>query len=231
MPVRPALALLAGALLLTSCAAGDPSSSRRSAAPTVGDAAARVDPPAARSADPGSSDAADRSDVEGRPVELALTIHVGTMPDGSEVDIVVRSVEADGRREVTMSSPDGIVDHHVIEGDRHWWWIPPVARELTGGVEWVHLDVAEVEAVGELPDLVAGARVPLPEPGDVEVGVVVAGYEVVEVDDVGPDEQRLVLEGLDEPAVLSRRHLPASTRVRLPAGATDLRDLPEAAGR
>lgn len=226
MPVHLVPALLLATALLAGCASSPTEASAARTAPAAG-ATAPADPPGEGLGAVASAGAP----APAAAAETELVIRVGTMPDGTEVEVVVRSVEAGGRREVTMTSPDGVVDRHVVDGDDHWWWIPPMARELTGGVEWVHLDVGEVEAVGELPDPVAAARVPLPAPGAVEVGAVVAGYEVVSVEDRGPDEQLLVLEGLEEPAVLRRRSLPAGTRIDLPAGATELRDLPEAAGR
>jgi len=224
MPVRPAALLVAAVLLGTACAddpAAAPGTPLRAPAP----AALHADPPGERMPEARSAPEVDD------PVEVTLVIPVGTMPDGTEVEVVVREVVAGGRREVRLDTPAGVVDHHVVDGDEHWWWIPPMVRDAAGGVEWVHLDVAEAEAVGELPDPVADARVPLPRPGGVEAGLVVAGYEVTEVERVDARTDRLVLDGLEQPAVLTLRALAPGTRIELPVGATELRDLPEAVGR
>lgn len=215
-PLRAAAGALALAALALPACAGEPPATARPVAPR------RADPPrspAGERGEPGSSPA----------VEVTLAIPVGTSPDGVALEVVIRSVEAGGRRRVAIDTPAGTVDQHVVTEDEHWWWIPPLAREAVGAVEWIHLDVDEVEAAGaELPDAVVDARVPLPAPGTIRPGTRVAGYEVVAVESVGAREDRITLAGLDEPARLRLRHLPASTVVEPPIGAVELTDLPDA---
>lgn len=213
---RCAVAVALTALLLTACGSDPPPA----AAPDpVADLRA-PDPP--RSPSPAAPPG-------GLPVELRLSIPVGEAPDGTTLEVVVRSVEVSGRRLVTIDTPAGRVDQHVVTDDEHWWWIPPMAREAVGEVRWIHIDVREVEAVdGQLPDVVTDARLPLPAPGQLRPGTTVAGYEVVDVQRVGPDEDDLTLAGIDGPVRLRRRVLPAGTEVELPPDAVELADLPAA---
>ncbi|HEX4903387.1 MAG TPA: hypothetical protein VFV42_11295 [Acidimicrobiales bacterium] len=207
---HPVAALAVAALLLGACAPDDP--------PAAAAPAPEVDPPRA----------AARAAAADGAIETTLSIPVGTAGDGTLLEVVVRSVEAGERRLVAIDTADGRIDQHVVTPREHWWWIVPAAREAVGGIEWIHVDVAQVEAAGEpLPDVVADARVPLPGPGELEVGTRVAGYEVVAVERVGEDEDLVTLAGLDEPARLRRRSLPASTRIDLPDDAVELTDLPD----
>lgn len=193
-----------------------------------GDGPAPVVPAAARSADPPRSDAAAPAGAPEQPVEISLTIPVGTGLDGEVLELEIRSVEARGRRHVTIDTPAGRVDQHVVIDDQHWWWIPPAARAAAGDLEWVHIDLTQVEAAGgELPDLVSDARTPLPAPGEIGEGTSVAGHRVIEVERVGPDEDRLTLAGLEGSARLRRRMLPTRTAIEPPSGAVELADLPE----
>lgn len=210
--------LLASALVLAGACRGGPPTAV-TAPPAAADPA---DPP------PASDPVAPTGPVAGA-VELRLTIPVGTSPDGDELAVEIRSVEAGGRRHVVIDTPDGLVDQHVVTDDEHWWWIPPLARPAIGEVTWIHIDLADVEAVGgSLPDVVADARARLPEPGEIEAGTTVAGHRVVEVERVSSDEDRLVLDGIDGTVRLRRRELPADTVVGVPSEATELADLPDA---
>lgn len=192
-----------------------------------GDAPSAVAPEVPRPADPPRSGAVAATTSE-PPVEISLTIPVGTGPDGQVLELEIRSVEAGGRRHVVIDTPAGRVDQHVVTDDEHWWWIPSVARAVAGGLEWVHIDMDEVEAAGgEVPDLVADARERLPAPGEIGEGTTVAGHRVVRVERVGPDEDRLMLAGVEGFARLRRRMLPASTVIDAPRGAVELADLPE----
>lgn len=207
------------ALLAVAGACGTPPDPPRDAPAALASPAADG-PDEVRADPPGPDEAAH---------ELTLTLPAGVLPDGTEGAVVIRSVAAGDRREVVVETPAGVVDHHVVTADQHWWWIPPAAREAGIAAEWVRIDVAAVErAGGELPDLVADARVPLPAPGDVRAGTDLAGREVLDVEHVGPDEDRLHLAGLERPAVLRRRALPPGTRIEPPQRATSLQDLPDA---
>jgi hypothetical protein len=210
--------LLASTLVVGACR-GEPPAAATEVPPVAAD----------RAAPPPAPDPAAPTGRSAEAVELRLTIPVGTTPAGDELVVEIRSVEAGGRRHVVIDTPDGMVDQHVVTDDEHWWWIPPVARPAIGEVTWIHIALADVEAAGgSLPDVVADARAPLPEPGEIDVGTAVAGHRVVEVERVSPDEDRLVLAGLEGTARLQRRRLPAATVVDLPSEATELADLPEA---
>jgi len=215
---RTATVVVALTALLAACAGPDP------APPPAPSAARRPDPAAARGATP-APEAAQA------PWEVVLTIPAGRDAGGDPVEITVRATTAGPRRELVVDTPAGVVERHVMTDDEHWWWITPLARDVVD-VEWVHLDLAEVDRVGgELPEPVADARAMLPEPGEVAVGSVLAGRQVLRVDRVGPDEERITVADLDDPVRLRRRRLPAGTEVDLPPGATPLRELPQRVGR
>lgn len=228
MPRSAPAALVAAVLLLAACADDDPPALaadevRRRPDPASAPVGGTVDDPAdgAGSPDPFPARRADG------PVEVVLEIPVGELPDGTDGTVTVRSVAAGGRREVVVDTPAGVVDRHVFTDDEHWWWITPLARDVVD-VEWVHLDRDDLERAGDgLPGPVADARVALPEPGDVRAGMLLADHQVVAVRRVGPDEDRIEVEGLDGVVVLRRRALPAGHQVEVPERATPLRDLPE----
>lgn len=227
------VAVAAVALFLTACAAEAPS--RPVDAATVPAPDPSPDPPGASGGNPSpelvDDPGASSPEAAGPAVEVTLTIPVGELPDGTAGAVTIRTVEAGGRREVVVDTPAGVVDRHVMTEHEHWWWITPLARDVAD-VEWIHIDLRELDdAGGELPGPVADARVPLPEPGELATGVVLADREVRAVTPVDPDEDRVEVEGLDEPVVLRRRRLPPGTTIELPRGATPLRELPEAFGR
>lgn len=226
------LALAAASLLFAACAAEGPARPpEAAAAPTPDPASGPAGHADGARLDDRGGPAATSSEAAGTAVEVTLTIPVGELLDGTAGAVTVRTVESGGRREVIVDTPAGVVDRHVMTEHEHWWWITPLARD-TVDVEWVHIDLREVaEAGGELPGPVADARVPLPEPGELAAGVLLTDREVRSVESVGPDEERIEVDGLDEPVVLRRRRLAAGTTIDLPRDATPLRDLPGAFGR
>jgi len=229
VPRTPRAALVAATLALTACGAG--------AAPppaAVQPPAPSPDPASSPAPDPASSPSPDASPArpagEEQAVEITLEIPVGRLPDGTDGAVTVRAVTAGERRELVVDTPAGVVDRHVMTDDEHWWWITPAAREVVD-VEWIHIDLREVEAIGgDLPGPVADARAMLPAPGEVEVGTVLGGREVRAVDRVGPDEDRVVVAGLDEPVVLRRRVLREPVTIEPPREATSLRELADRFG-
>jgi len=189
-----------------------------------------VEPAAAPAPDPAAARSGPRPEAVEGPVEVALTIPAGRLPDGTLAEVSLTLTTAGERRELVVDTPAGVVERHVMTEEEHWWWITPLARDVVD-VAWVHVVLAEVEELGgDLPEPVADARASLPEPGDLDVGSVLAGYEVLDVERIGPDEERIALDGLEDPAVLRRRALPAGTTVELPADAVPLRDLPALLG-
>ena len=192
--------------------------------------------PARPAPDPASGTAPDVDPTEpGRPAhrdgpyEVTLVADFGPLPDGSG-DAVVETtwtVDATGTRSLVVDTPAGFAARHVMTDDAHWWWLDPTVRETIADAEWVHFDLRQVEAVGgRLPAIVTEARVPLPDPGGIRVGQIVAGHEVLAVDIVSDDEVHLTVAGVERAVVHRRRPLPARTRVQVPDGAVDVADLP-----
>ena len=68
---------------------------------------------------------------------------------------------------------------------------------------------------------------PLPDPGGIRVGQIVAGHEVLAVDVVGHDEVHLTVAGIERPVVHRRRMLSPGTTLEFPEGAVDVADLPD----
>lgn len=220
MPIRPrhlGCVALVAALLLTACSSSGASPS----SPAPGSA---VDP----SADPaGSARPAPEGDG---PHEVALVADFGPLPDGSGRAVVEATWTDDGAGTVgfVLDTPAGIVDQHVLTAEEHWWWLHPEARRTIADVEWIRFDLDVIaEAGGALPDVVLDARQPPPQPDEIAPGDVVAGREVRVVDAVGQDEVRLTVAGVERPVVLRRRALPPGTTVDVPAGAVDVRELPD----
>lgn len=226
MPHRPrpttllgrAGALLALGALVPACAAGAAS------APTTDTATPRTEVDAAG---PRSSAPQRARDA---PYEITLVADFEALePDLEDAVVEIRHVVVGDRRQVTMSAAGEVLDQHVVTADEHWWWLHPDIRRSVVDIEWIHIDVAEVEAVGgTLPDIVAEARRPLPAPDEVDVGDLVAGREVRTVSHVDEHEVRFTVPGVPVEMVLRRRALPAGTTIEIPAGARDLRELPEA---
>ena len=223
-PVRRGVLVALLALLLGACGTSAAEPRAASSPPSVDPVSepatvADVEPPSA-----------EESVSEG-PYEVALIADFGPLPDGSG-DAVVETtwtMAADGTRELVIDTPAGYAAHHVMTDDEHWFWIAPAARDALVDAEWVHFDLREIEAVGgELPEVVAEARVPVPAPGEITTGSVIAGHEVLAVDEVGDDEVHLTMDGIDEPVVHRRRALPADTSIEIPTDALDVSDLPEA---
>jgi len=164
------------------------------------------------------------------PYELVLAIDLGPLPDGSGPTLVEVCLTVVGERSrYVVDTPAGAVVDHVMTADEHWWWIIPEARETVVRAEWIHFDVAAVEAAGAtLPAPVAEARARLPTPAEVRVGDLLAGGEVLAVETRTPGEARLRVEDVPVPVVLRRRVLPATTTVEIPEAAVDVRDLADA---
>lgn len=221
MPVRLVAPVLA-AVLLAACS--DPA-----AVPLPGDPPPpAVDPASGPGAEPQIDAAAPA--VPAEPYEVSLIADFGPLPDGSGNAVVetVWTVDADGTRQLLIDTPAGPAARHVITDDEHWWWLHPSTRPTVVDAEWVHVDLRQVEQVGaELPEVVAEARVPVPPPGEIVAGQVVAGHEVLAVEVVDGDEARLTVAGIERPVVHRRRALPEGTTVAVPTGAVDLADLPD----
>jgi hypothetical protein len=222
-PARLARMLLAvlAAALLTSCSTSA-GSAPEAPAPPAADPAAGAPPADSPPAAPGP----DRGGAH----EVVLVADFGPLPDGSGDAIVETrwTVDVSGTRSLVVDTPAGVAVHHVLTDDEHWWWLDPTVRETIADAEWIHFDLHEVEAVGgELPEIVAEARVPLPEPGDIVVGQIVAGHEVLAIEEVDDDEVHLTVAGIERAVVHRRRDLPAGTTIERPDGAVDVADLPE----
>lgn len=221
------VALAAVALLLAGCGTAGARSSSDDTGPAGSDRPA-VDPAAAR--DPAAAPDARVGDA-GPPHELRLTGDLRDLAagraDADDAVVEVRVVEAGGRSHVTTSVGGRVVDQHVATADGHWMWIPPELRPGLVDAEWVHLDVGALEDAGlPLPRNVAAARGRAPTPGEVEVGDVVGGMEVLEVEPLAGDAVRLRLVDVPVPMTLRRRPLPEGTEVELPDDAVDVRDVP-----
>jgi hypothetical protein len=219
--VLRAVPLLAGGLLV-AC-------SDTAAGPIPGEPPLAVDP-ASESVPGPPTDATTAPAVGAGPHEVSLIADFGPLPDGSGNAVVetVWTVDADGTRQLLVDTPAGPAAHHVMTDDEHWWWLHPSTRQTVADAEWVHVDLRAVEQVGaELPEVVAEARVPLPPPGELVAGQVVAGHEVLAVQVVDRDEARLTVAGIERPVVHRRRTLAEGTTVAVPAGAVDLADIPD----
>lgn len=208
------------AFALTGCAAG---ASDAPPADLPSDPRAVVEP----AGTPTASDA-----VHEPPHELVLVTDIAAVRPGHQGEMEVRHVVVGDRRRVTIELVGDVKDEHVVTADEHWWWLhPEVRRAVAVDIEWVHIDIGAVAEIGrELPAPVAEARAPLPEPDAVEIGDVIGGREVLDVERVGDDEVRLTVADLSVPVVLRRRALPADTIVEIPSGAAELRDLADALG-
>lgn len=232
MPVHPRPgARLAAALLLAGCGAAGAGSSPEH--PGAGPRRPAVDPAAASdvAAHPSHATALDA----GAPHELVLTGDLRDVaagrPDADDAVVEVRVVVAGGRQRVTTSVGGRVVDQHVATADEHWMWIPPGLRPDLVDAAWVHFDVGALEAAGlPLPRHVAGARGSAAAPGDVEVGDVVGGMEVLGVEPLSGDAVRLRLADVPVPMTLRRRPLPAGAEVELPTGAVDASEVPALLG-
>lgn len=231
MPVHPSLrcvrpvVLALAAVLLAACAtsAADPTPAA-SPPPAIDPASGATPEDEVDIADP------EARDVEDGSYEIALIADLGPLPDGSGNAVVETTwtVDAAGTRSLVVDTPAGYAARHVMTDDEHWWWLEPAARESIADAEWIRFDLGQIEAVGaELPEIVAEARVAVPDPGEVRVGQVVAGHEVLAVDQIGPDEVHLTVAGIERPLVHRRRALPAGTTIELPDGAVDVADLPD----
>lgn len=192
--------------------------------PAVPDPAADPTPPA--DAEPG---AAPRSVVPDGPHEIVLVADFGPLPDGSG-DAVVETtwtVDARGVGRLVVDTPAGPAVQHVMTETEHWWWLSPEVRSTIADAEWVYFDLAAIdEAGGVLPEVVAEARAPVPQPGEIEVGQIVGGREVRSIEVVDDDEVHLTVAGVERPVVHRRRRLPPGTLLEVPSGAVDVRDLP-----
>lgn len=224
MPNRPpsfVLSAAACALALSACSAG-------AAPPELADPADAGPSVVAGFLEERAGDGAavPSVDVTG-PHEITLVFPLGPLPEGGTGEIVMRAVVLGDRHEVEIRTPVGVVDRHIATEDDHWWWVAPMVRDAID-VEWVHFDIGEVEeAGGVLPELIAGAREPMAGPGEVREGDLLGDGVVRAVRHVGPDEDELVVDGFDEPVVLRRRALPASTTIEPPAQATPVTELGE----
>lgn len=232
MPVHPparsprGLVLVLAALLLASCGAGIAAPEPAPPPAPAADPAARADPddPGAETAESGPSGVGDGA------YEVTLVADFGPLPDGSGDAVVetVWTVDAAGTRSLVVDTPAGFAAHHVMTDDEHWWWLDPTVRETIVDAEWIHFDLHAIDEVGgELPAIVAEARVPLPDPGGIRVGQIVAGHEVLAVDVVGADEVHLTVAGIERAVVHRRRTLPAGTTIEPPDDAVDVADLPD----
>lgn len=222
MPVRLVVPLLVASLL---AACSDPAAVPSPDEPPP----PSVDPASAPAAEPHTERAAAPA-IGTEPYEVSLIADFGPLPDGSGDAVVetVWTVDAYGRRQLLIDTPAGPAARHVMTDDEHWWWLHPSTRRTVADAEWVHVDLREVDEVGgELPEVVAEARVPLPPPGEIVAGQLVAGHEVLGVEVVDRDEARLTVAGIERPVVHRRRRLPADTAVKVPAGAAELADLPD----
>ncbi|MFP5578632.1 MAG: hypothetical protein ACLGIZ_10400 [Acidimicrobiia bacterium] len=222
-PTRPlrAASLVLGALLLAGCGTSAAGPSATAAPPAVDPASADVEP----GPHPGS--AAGRH-ADG-PYQVSIAVDLGPLPDGSGDTIIETTwtVDAAGTRELVVDTPAGHAARHVFTDDEHWWWVHPSAREELVDAEWIHFDLRQIEAAGgDVPEVVAEGRVPIPDPGEIVVGQIVAGHEVLAVDDVGDDEAHLTVAGIERPMVHRRRPLPPTTTIDIPDGAVDVADLP-----
>jgi len=223
VPIRPRnlrCAALVAALVLTAC-----SSSAATPSPL---APAAVDPGSGSSSEPSASSEPAGSSVGG-PHEVALVADFGPLPDGSGRAVVEATWthDGDGTVRFVLDTPAGIVEQHVLTPDEHWWWLHPEARQSIADVEWIHFDVGVIaDAGGALPDVVVDARQPPPQPDEIAPGDVVAGHEVRAVDAGGEDEVHLTVAGVERPVVLRRRALPPGATIDVPAGAVDVRELP-----
>lgn len=209
-------AALAVALCLTACTAdaAAPPPTRPGPSPT--------DPPSS------SAPAPDPAPADGAH-EVTFVADLGPRRDGPGRAVVETTwtTDGDGTVRVAVDTPVGLVEQHVFTDDEHWWWLHPEARQTVADAEWIHFDLDAIAAVGgELPDVVREARLPPPLPLEVGVGSQLAGLEVLAVEVVDDDHVRLTLDGVERAAVLRRRSLPGSHRVRQPTGAVDVTDLP-----
>lgn len=225
MPVHPParslrkLPVVLAAVLVTACGAGD-------AGPAPGAAARPTLDPAATA----GPDAPPAAVVGDGAYEVSLVADFGPRSDGSGDAVVetVWTVDAAGTRRLVVDTPAGFAAHHVMTDDEHWWWLDPGVRETIADAEWIRFDLRQIEAVGgELPEIVAEARIPLPDPGGIRVGQIVAGLEVLAVEVVSDDEARLTVAGIERPVVHRRRALPAGTILDPPRDAVDVADLPD----
>lgn len=217
--VRRAAALAVSALLLAGCAG--PGSAAAPAGPAA--PAPEVDP-AGRAA----PDTAAPADLADGPHEVRLVADFGPLPDfsGDAVVETIWTTDGSGTRSLVIDTPAGITEQHVMTEDEHWWWLSPEVRETIADAEWIHFDLAAIEAVGgELPPLVADARAAARQPGDIAVGDTIAGLEVLAADVVSDDEVHLTMSEVERAVVHRRRALPPGTRIELPVGAVDVADL------
>lgn len=223
-PARPvrAASLVLGALLLAGCGA-----SAAGPSPTAGPPA--LDP-ASVDAEPGAHPGSDADPQADGPYQVSIAVDLGPRP-GATGDTIIETtwtVDAAGTRELVVDTPAGPAAHHVITDDEHWWWVHPSAREALVDAEWIHFDLRQIQAAGgDVPEVVAEGRVPIPDPGEIVVGQIVAGHEVLAVDDVGDDEAHLTVAGIERPMVHRRRPLPPTTAIDVPDGAVDVADLPD----
>jgi hypothetical protein len=216
--VRTAFGVLAATVPLVACGASSATPDAQPPAP-VAPGPAAVDRPARGTA----------PDAASAPHAVSLVVDFGPLPDGSGHAVVdtTWTVDAHGTRRLVIDTPAGIAEQHVMTDDEHWWWLSPEVRATIADAEWIHFDLRAIEEVdGELPDIVAAAREVVRQPGDVGVGHVVAGHEVLAVGVVDDDEVHLTLAGIRRHVVHRRRALPAGTTIELPAGAVDVGDLP-----
>lgn len=223
-------ALVAPVLLLAGCGIG-PAGSVAPAAAKARSHRPMADP----AAGPGTSEAQRPAPDEDQPHELVLSGDLRHLaagrPDATDAVVELRVVVAGSRSHVTTSVGGQILDQHVVTADAHWLWIPPDLRGAVVDAEWLRLDVAAIEDAGlPLPRHVAAARVPVPAPDDVEIGDLVGGMEVLEVEPLTGHAVRLTMAGVPVPMTLRRRSLPAGTEVELPAGAVDAREVPDLLG-
>lgn len=234
MPVHPhpgarLVALATVVLLLAGCgtarsgsAPGRVADPRAPAADRPAGPGLPVDPPGGAAPDPS-------------PHELLLTGDLRVLADGradaADAVVELRVVVAGGRRHVTARVGGRVVDQHVATVDEHWMWIPPELRPDLVDAEWVHLDVGALEDAGlPLPRHVAAARGRSLAPGEVEVGDLVGGMEVLAVEPLPGDAVQLRLAGVPVPMILRRRPLPAGTEVEPPTSAVDANEVPALLG-
>lgn len=222
MPVRTRTrrgAALAAALSLTACSTGAATEPPTAPAP-------------AQAADPAAQPPSDASLVvpAAGPTEIVLVADLGPLPDGPGRAVVETTWTTDGAGTVRLvvDTPAGIAAQHVQTADEHWWWLHPEARRTIVDAEWIHFDLAAIEEVGGvLPDVVTEARQEPPQLQEIAAGDVVAGQEVQAVEVVDDGEVHLTVAGIEQPWILRHRVLPSGTTVDLPAGAVDVRDVPD----
>lgn len=161
---------------------------------------------------------------------VTITTEVQPAGGGPSSPVHVRATVVGRRRHVVVDTPLGPMGEHVVTPDHHWFRLPPsVADPLGFPTDWIHVPLAELDLAGvELPPSLAEVRAPLPDPADVSVGDLVYGTRTI-TEVVPGDAGDTVVLGLDDGRAvrLQRRPAPAGTTVTPPAGAVDVRELPE----